>query len=160
MRTTLTLCFLSLLVQNTAAQILPDNRATDWTSAGLTAGSRHSINRINMIEQGADPSGNSPCNDVIASAIASLQGKSGVMFFPAGTYFFDGSITLPDSVVIQGEGASETVFNFNLGGSGDLLIAQGSWAGNPDTLVTDAEVGDSIVEVPDASLWQVGDLAR
>lgn len=160
MRTILNLCFLSLVVLNAFAQVLPDNRATDWTLAGLTEGSRHSITRINMREQGADPSGNSSCNDVIASAFASLRGKSGVIFFPAGTYLFDSTISLPDSVVIQGDGASETVFNFNLGGSGDLILAQGGWSGTPDTLVASAFAGDSIVEVFSGTDWQVGDLAR
>lgn len=99
-------------------------------------------------------------NTVFTTAINSLQGKSGVIFFPAGVYFFDQSLILPDSVVIRGEGAGTTLLNFNLGGNNDLMVAHGTWAGNPDTLVGSAVIGDSIIQVNNAGLWQVGDLAR
>jgi hypothetical protein len=49
------------------------------------------------------------------SPVAALQGKAGVIYFPAGKYLFHKSIQLRDSLIIRGAGALETQFFFDLG---------------------------------------------
>jgi hypothetical protein len=59
---------------------------------------------VNILDFGADPTGNSAANSKIQAAIDSIT--SGVVFIPAGIYLINGAITTKDSVTIQGEGDS------------------------------------------------------
>ncbi len=160
MRLNLFLCIpLSLLSSSLCTQTLPSSRATTWTKAGAEE-CMQSIFEINMLDMGADKTGSTSSNSAFDEAIAQLDGGAGVLYFPPGIYFFDETLVLKDSLVIKGAGSDQTVLNFDLGGSGDLISCIGSWSGEPDSLVESAFVGDSIVVVDDGSLWQVGDLAR
>ncbi len=42
-------------------------------------------------------------HQAVLDAIASLEGRQGVVYFPEGDYMIFGSVTLPDSVIIRGE---------------------------------------------------------
>lgn len=141
-------------------QVLSGSRSADWTSAGLRDPSAYGIQKVDVTDFGADLTGSISSSTAVTSAIGTLGGSPGVIYFPSGTYFLDQAISLTDSIVLQGDGADQTVLEFDLGGAGDLIQIIGNWAGSPDTLVAGADISDMIVEVSDGSQWQPGDIAR
>ena len=52
---------------------------------------------INIQELGADTSGNSDCYDILMTAIDSLHGNPGVIFFPPGFYKVGSPIVIPNN---------------------------------------------------------------
>lgn len=160
MQWSLCIALLICMMGGTKGQVLPASRSSDWTLAGLTDVAAEGIIKVDVTDFGADPSGSISASDAVSAAMASLNDGPGVIYFPEGTYLLDQAIILADSVVLRGEGADHTVLEFDLGGSGDLIQIIGNWGGNPDTLVSSADMGDIEIEMTDASHWQVGDMAR
>ncbi len=100
-----TLCF---------AQIVPFENRIEWTP-GLHNSDRDSLTTILYIvtDFDADNSGNSDVLAVVKSAIASLSSTGGVIYFPEGTYRFDGTLEINrDNITLRGEGADKTQFHF------------------------------------------------
>ena len=136
-RVIFTLCIYSvcyfILPYNGITQTLPSYRAVDWTQAGLQD-SFVPCYILSILDFGADSTGVIPANSSLNTAINMLSGDPGIIFFPAGEYFFNTQINLPSNCVIRGEGADQTVFTFDLGGGGNCFHIQGNYAGEPDSL--------------------------
>ena len=156
----LSIALLICTMDVTEGQVLSDSRSADWTLAGVTDPVAYGLRKVDVTDVGADPTGATSSSDAVNAAIGMLGDSPGVIYFPVGTYYLDQAISLTDSIVLQGDGADETVLEFDLEGGGDLIQIIGNWAGSPDTLVANVEVGDFEVQVPDGSQWVPGDLAR
>lgn len=83
------------------SQNIPSFRITNWKSPG----SSESFNfqqSITLTSFGADTSGFVACDSALQQAINALNGP-GEIFVSKGTYLFEQTIELPDSILIQGE---------------------------------------------------------
>lgn len=83
------------------SQNIPSFRITNWKSPG----SSESFNfqqSVRLTSFGADTSGFVACDSALQQAINALNGP-GEIFVSKGTYLFEQTIELPDSILIQGE---------------------------------------------------------
>ncbi|TRZ76822.1 MAG: hypothetical protein D4R97_00280 [Bacteroidetes bacterium] len=83
------------------SQNIPSFRITNWKSPG----SSESFNfqqSVTLTSFGADTSGFVACDSALQQAINALNGP-GEIFVSKGTYLFEQTIELPDSILIQGE---------------------------------------------------------
>ncbi|MFM1877073.1 MAG: hypothetical protein RL266_2810 [Bacteroidota bacterium] len=153
--------FLILLVFNLVvnAQVFEAQRITEWSKAGNTEKIVEPSQSISVIDHGADNTGVNSCNSAYSSAIQSLNGSAGVIYFPEGEYFFNAAISIPDSVVLKGE-SSATTLRFDLGGSGNLIVMNGSIVNTQHALAATAEKGTFELELNDASEFEEGDVIR
>jgi hypothetical protein len=79
------LIMLQFLTVKISAQIIPDSLRTDWSYAGLQNFYVDTSNVVNVLNFGA--AGNGISNDyaAIVNAVNSLNGNSGIVYFPAGS---------------------------------------------------------------------------
>lgn len=153
------LLLLLLFSLSTSAQVLESHRITDWSKAGITQEIAEPSQQVSIVDHGADNTGVNSCNSAYSSAIQSLNGAAGVIYFPEGEYFFNAAISIPDSVVLKGE-SSVTTLRFDLGGSGNLIVMNGSIVNTQHTLAATAEKGTFELELNDASEFEEGDVIK
>lgn len=161
MRTFLVFCIYLIFIGTTFAQTLPSSRATDWTLTGYR-GQMPTFNTVLDIQNFGGVGDGIVVNDTaIQNALTALGGNSGIIEFPAGTFLFNSSINLPDSVIIRGMGATNTTFKMDLGGNGHGFIAQGTSSNNDTTMIIAAATKDSMfLEILNPSLFTKGDWVR
>jgi hypothetical protein len=99
------------------SQIIPVQARADWSIAGFEGTVPNFAQVLDITTYGAIP--NDTLNDYAAvdSAIQSLNGSSGVIYFPAGRYIINNTIVLQDSLILRGAGADSTTLLFNFGGN-------------------------------------------
>ena len=119
------LILIQTLVAN--AQIIPAAQRVDWSNAGFEGTIPSPTTIIDVTTLGAIA--NDTVDDYLAvtNAIAYLNGHAGVVFFPSGNYVLSSAINVPDSVVIRGNGATQTHLNFNFNNTANncFNISQG-----------------------------------
>jgi hypothetical protein len=156
------LIFLLWLITSTMqidAQELGLERSTDWTIAGLSTAPCYPVESLNISDFNADPTGVIPCDDAFTAAQTARKGLS-LIYFPPGIYRFEKTLVLQDSQIIRGRGADSTLFQFDLGGSGDLILASGALTNTITPLSDAGQVGDAFIVVSDSEIWKAGDIAR
>jgi len=109
-----------------AAQVIPQNRMVDWHNAGNHFDFSSITDTVDVTSFGAVGDGVTDDYNAISSAISSLNGKPGVVYFPAGTYLINNSIILPDSTVLAGSGADFTLLKFNSGENNHCITVSGT----------------------------------
>src|SRR4051812_28305255 len=108
------LCAL-LLLQHITAQVLPDSLRINWSTAGYTGTIPKPALIINVKNFGAYGDNVHDDYAAIMNAIKSATNPR-VIYFPAGNYLFKTTLSLPDKVVLRGEGtATNLVFNLTGG---------------------------------------------
>ena len=138
------------------AQVLPNERGVDWSIAGLRDTTTLGFNLYNASNEGFSNSGLTP-NDIILSNFLSNHTEPLILFFPAGNYLFNESITMRSNLVIRGEGADVTIFSFNQGGSGHSIKFIGSSFGTPVNLANSAIKDENTIDVVDVLGFTSGD---
>ncbi len=157
MKKLLSLLFISLYIVAIQAQIIPQNRITDWSGAGAKTVFCDTL--VNILDYGADPQGNSNTSSALSAAINSLP-FGGTVFFPSGTYLFSNSQNIPSGIKIKGEAASSTVFNFDNNGIGNLFSIFGTVGILRDTLVNGYSKDSKTLIVEQSSSYQAGDYIK
>lgn len=115
---------------------------------------------IDITTTGGNGNGTTPNDAALQQAFTQLNGMQGMIYFPAGTYLFNSSINVPDSVILRGDGSTLTTLTFNLGGNGDLIRITGTITGAEIPLSTDAFLRDSVLNCTSLSGIQAGDVLR
>ncbi len=108
MRTIFTFCIAAglLLGWNAAAQNLPAPRRTHWENPGSRT--TFAPQKTVLLSQfGADPTGAQPADSALAKALLSLNGP-GKILLDKGTFLFARTITLPDSLILEGTNDAAT----------------------------------------------------
>ena len=109
--------FILILPLFNFAQIIPSAQRVDWSTAGFEGTIPSPPTIVDVTNFGAIANDTISDNAALTNAIASLNAQAGVVFFPSGNYLFSSVINLPDSVILRGNGASNTHFNFNFNNS-------------------------------------------
>lgn len=115
---------------------------------------------IDITTLGGNGNGTTPNDAALQQAFTQLNGQQGTIYFPAGTYLFNSSINVPDSVILRGDGSTLTTLTFNLGGNGDLIRISGSITGAEIPLTVDGHLYDSVLTCASLSGIQAGDVLR
>lgn len=148
-----------IVVYCISADILTSDRITVWdpgVPGGITV---PSDDIINVIDFGADSSGKADCKDAITRAIEAVPSGGGVVYFPAGSYYFCGTITIgKDNVVIRGDGYDKTKLLHDSSGLCFDVITykRGQW----QNLLGGYTKGSKTVTVEDGSKFTVGAFAE
>jgi len=111
---TVALLLAAFFWQSMWAQTIPAKRRVNWQEALSSFLFLTPTNQLNVKDFGAVADGQTDNTAAVERAIASLDGRSGEIFFPEGKYFFNSSISLTDSIVLRGEGAQKSVLIFDL----------------------------------------------
>lgn len=70
----------------------------------------------NVLDFGADPSGDASSEPAFTAAIASLI-NGGIVYVPAGSYLIDDVVILDDNITIQGDGTASVILSKTFGGN-------------------------------------------
>lgn len=119
--------FFSAIASLSSAQTIPDSIRFEWNQAGFEGSIPEYTNIIDVTSFGAIANDTIDDHLAIVSAINSLNGNSGVIYFPPGNYLMNAMINLPDSIVLRGAGSDSTLltFNFNNANSYSINISHG-----------------------------------
>ncbi len=139
-------------------QILPPDRRVPWERAGLQKDLPAPGQVLNILDFGGDETGKTANDEALRQAINSLNGY-GIIQFPAGDYLFEETIRLGDSIILRGEGALETRLQFDLGGQGHLITAEGTASGRYE-LSANAAFGATEVTLNNIDGLKAGDFIR
>jgi hypothetical protein len=81
-----------------------------------------------------------------------------VLFFPTGTYRFESTLSLSDSIVIRGECVTNTKFEFDLNGAAQPSIwFRKQITTSESTITSGFEKGSTSLQVTDPSAFAIGD---
>jgi hypothetical protein len=156
-----TTLFLLFMVSFAHSQTLSASRRVDWTVAGLNDTSTIGFTHLNATSFGMIGDGVSP-NDQVFDSLLALNYPNGVHFyFPAGTYVFNQTKTLPSNCWISGDGAGATHFTFDLNGTGHALQSSGQVvSGDSSSFSTAGNKGDHFIRVLNTAQFQAGDWVK
>lgn len=148
-------CFLTAIG---FGQVLPAERAVDWSLAGL----KHEIPipnvTVNFEDEGGVGDGVFVNNAVFYAILDAHIGDTLQVDFPAGTFFFDSTLHVPENVILNGAGADSTALLFDFGGSnGDLIRVSGHSTAVSTPVLNAINKGDASIEVAAVDSFQVGD---
>lgn len=98
-----------VFITSSSAEILPTDRRTQWTP-GIPGGIPSITSPIlNVIDYGADSTGQIDCADAVFKAINALPSEGGIIYFPQGTYLFKSTISITkNNIVFRGDGIGKT----------------------------------------------------
>ncbi len=154
------LVFICLLVgAQVVAQVLPDDRAVDWSIAGLKNEIPSPNIIIDFVDAGGVGDGEFVNNEVMLSIIADHIGDTVQVNFSQGVFYFNTTIYLPSNYILNGLGADSTLLEFDVGGgSTDMIRIGGSTSPAVNTsIVGSISKGATMVEVEEVDSFVVGD---
>ena len=163
MKNLLIILFSFLVLSPLVSQTIPANRLVNWSNAGLGQAIPSYQTIVNITSLGAVGDGTTVNDNAFSSALNSLNGKSGVIYFPAGTYLFHTGFTLPDSTIIRGESSQTTFLKFDLSAESvpaDLISITGSVTTQSSAINSDALKGAVTISVDNASGFNQGDYIK
>lgn len=144
----------------THAQVIPAHRITDWDSPGSEPAFQIEESVV-LSDYGADPTGVMPSDMALLQAINALNGP-GEVIIPHGTYLFEETIELPDSIVIRG--AEDTLasiplvkFKLSPGENNHGISIRGSSINTNITIFYPLLQGDQLLYVDQPELFAAGE---
>jgi len=148
---------LAIISREVKAQNIPAQRLTNWSEAGLAEAIQEPAKLINFIDAGGK-NNDAAFNDSVLNQLISLAPVT--IFFPHGEYDFSQTIALPSNVIIRGESAEFTIFNFDLIQNSNLISVTGIM--EADTFIAAADVfcGSSTIMLHNIAGIQKGDLFK
>lgn len=156
MKYKLLLCFiLATLFSN--AQVLPSNRSVDWSLAGYTGTIPNYSTVVDITAYGGLGDSTSANDAALTSAVNSLSGADGIIYFPAGIYLFNAPVNLRSGLILRGAAPDSTKLKFDLGNSSNAISISGSATATTAMLTSNGIKDSSFVNVDDASGFTTGD---
>ena len=142
--------FISVLV---SAQTIPMNNRVEWDKAGNQKLVSDPQMVVNVMDFGAQANGFSDDKSAIENAITSLNGRYGVVYLPAGNYLILSGFTLPDSVILRGDGSELTHIKIN--SLDDCFTISGSSSSKFTPVIAGFEMNSKSIVVKNPSLFSV-----
>ena len=146
--------FLLLVTVTVRAGVIPTSNRIDWDHAGYQHLSAEPQTVVNVKNFGAQANGIADDKIPIENAIASLKGHFGVVYLPAGTYLLKSGISLPDSVIIRGDGSEFTFLKINSPES--CFTINGSATNKFSSILSGFEINSNSITVKNSSLFKIG----
>ncbi|REK47782.1 MAG: T9SS C-terminal target domain-containing protein [Bacteroidetes bacterium] len=139
------------------AQIIPSGRTANWQISGYSDSIPDPQHVVSVMNFGAVANGISDDFNAVNSAIQSLAGNRGVVYFPPGEYLIASSLNLPDSVILRGAGSDSTWLKFDLQGIAlNCINITGSITSVFDT-ISKAAFGSDTIHLNNTALYSAGD---
>lgn len=140
--------------------LLPDfflNPKRDWFSYGST--NLNVVNQISLTANGVPSDGLTDTTSQINTLIQNAPTGSTILFDGAGTYRIDGTVKLKDGINLKSESTASIV----MGASGRIRVFGDTDelpTSNYPILTTDANAGDTVLNLNDTTPYSVGDIIR
>lgn len=155
--TTTTLAMLLCYVLS-FGQSIPKASSTDWQ--GLATHTEISQqNVINVKRLGADITGKTPADKFVQLAIENSRQTGAIIYFPKGVYLVNEPIVLTSNQYIAGDGSTQTILKFNIGGKGHLISSTGNTFAQWSDILEDAVKEDHKI-ISKNEYLSPGDLIR
>jgi hypothetical protein len=142
---------LVLLGLDVMAQVIPAERQVNWSDALFSYDYAVPLAEVNVMDFGAAADGATDDQPAVMTAIAALGGRAGYVYFPPGNYLMNGSINLPDSVILKGYSSDSTTLLFDFGGASQSGISMLGTSASPLIQIDEGYDKDS--------LWLISDSA-
>ena len=142
--------------QNDFESFYPEN----WEYVNNWEATVEALPKFNIMDFGADSTGNLPSDEALIAALISLNGSAGIVYFSEGTFLFNNSINLPSGVVLKGASANSTKLFFNLNDSGNLIEAIGKVKPIENIVVENIMAHSNSIRVNSLNGIQVGDYLK
>ncbi len=149
----------ALLALSGSAQVIPPDRATEWSRAGFHTPPPDPTRFLSLLDFGAVGDGATPNNAAMVAALAAAEGEMTLISIPPGNYLFTSGIVLHDSVIVRGAGADSTTLTLAESGFGHGLRAVGTEDTTHYWLTANAVRGSAHLSMATSGL-AVGDLIR
>jgi hypothetical protein len=148
-------------VYSLTAQVIPLSQRVDWEQAGFQGEIPDPSLIASVKDFGAIGDGITNDYNAIQAAINSLNGNSGVVFFPVGSYLLKSSLSLPSGVILRGESSTKSILKFTLSSSGyDCIKISRNQTSSFIPIASGYSKGSASVVVNDASSFHPGDYAE
>ncbi|MEX0967485.1 MAG: glycosyl hydrolase family 28-related protein [Bacteroidia bacterium] len=149
--------FLSISVA-AYSQVIPSSKRVDWTQVGLESKMDTPSLILNVMDFGVAADAATDDFPAIDSAIQSLNGSPGIIYFPSGIYLVKSTLVLPDSIILAGFSSDSTTLLFDLPSSGMNCINMGRGQRGSFVSVTGGAFrGSSSISVSGSSGFSAGD---
>lgn len=147
-----------LLITNIIhAQVLPANRMSNWTQAGLLDTIDPGSTIIDLAALGAIADG-IYCNDtILQQCIDTISTEKAFIILGSGNYKFCNSIQFKNGITIKGQGANMTSLSFDLAGSGNAFDIHGGTTVDTAHLIMDALKNSDSITLFNAASFVPGD---
>jgi len=109
-------------------QVIPANRQVEWYLALQSYQYSAPVAELNVMDFGAVGDGITNDQPAVMSAISSLGGLAGYIYFPPGNYLFNNPLILPDSVILKGSSSDSSVLRFDFTGNSYNCISISGFA--------------------------------
>lgn len=141
-------------------QVIPIDRTfiSGWRSACYPGEIPSPRTIVNVRDFGALGDGVTNDDVAVTAAVASLCGAPGVVFFPAGTYFLESNINMPQGVVLRGERPADTSLLFLV--PDHCINISADQSGTFQAVVSGHTIHSATIEVADGSVFNIGDYAE
>ena len=161
MKKKLLLCFI-FFAAFSYAQVLPSNRSADWSLAGYKGVIPDYSIVLDITAYGGLGDSTSANDAAFTSAVNSLSGANGIIYFPPGTYLFQSSISLRSGLIVRGAASDSTTLKFDLGaGNSSNCISISGSSSTITSLLTANAIKDSLtIDVTDGSNFAAGDYLK
>jgi len=149
------LIFLSIFLQHLHAQVIPDNRRIHW-NPGIPGGIPLIEGPVeNVLQYGADPSGQKDSHDAIAEAVSQLPQSGGIVHIPGGTYLLSKTLLInKDRVILRGDGMTSTRLLSDA--SGVSIQIESRETGEWQKMISGYSLGSSRIEVENGLAFSKG----
>jgi hypothetical protein len=108
---------LLILALNFIIAQTPNIKTFNWKDAGFKGIKPSYTQTVNIMNFGGNNTNSLANNTALTNAIAALNNKGGVVYFPKGVYSFTGQVSVNrDSITFKGAGYDSTKLKFNLSG--------------------------------------------
>ena len=150
---------LHVLALNLIIAQTPNIKTFNWKDAGFKGIKPSYTQTVNIMNFGGNNTNSLANNTALTNAIAALNNKGGVVYFPKGVYSFTGQVSVNrDSITFKGAGYDSTKLKFNLSGVlNNCINIYGTQVNTDTTSFTSPGVRDSNwVNVLNPAIFAVG----
>ncbi len=158
MKKLLLIASLCLLILDVIGQVVPEDRRVDWESAIQNISYFQPNVQLNVMDFGATGNGISNDQPAVMSAISSLNGHPGYIYFPPGDYLIEQPIVMADSCVLKGAGSEFSTLIFDMGETSANCISISKGQTSDFVEITGGyNKGNNLITISDISQFSVGD---
>lgn len=152
------LIFIIVFAIHTPSLIGQDQtRLTDWSIAGIRNDSQAPGQIIDFITSGGVNDGETDNSDILQSIFSQLSVTGAIIDFGSGVFRFEKSISVPENVILRGQSADQTIFEFELIQEDDLIKVEGTGVFG-DTIYLNSLLKDSLsIELINSHSFQKDD---
>lgn len=157
------LCLLVIPLFSVCQQVLPTYQTSNWSDLkNLDIPVLTDSVQINIMDYGGDSTGVLKNNIALSKALGYLKttNKTGIVYFPTGSFLFTITVNLPSNTILKGAGAPATTLRFMMGGKGNLITANGVFNSTISYIIAGGIKNSYKLRISNPSSFNTGDMVK